>query len=867
MAPNTQEADLIQASFVNSFWSKDKSGMTQLLDYMKSTHDDLDIIYTIYTERSKLEHEFGEKLLSLSSVQEIDSAQFEKGGVPAAYHAISMELNKTATSHIELAQQLNQQVVDEFEQKLDEYKVLLEKWTKTLNELYAERQEKTMDLLKTRTKYLKEHEISKGQSTSTMDKLKGQYKSLVTEVDELSQEWNSIWKDACEVMEAMEEDRIEFLKSNVWEYANLASARLLIEDEWCETIRKQLEKCSAEQEIERCISIYGTGSKVPSTNDYVGEQMKEQKKKMAERSSAPNPPTKPTRRQDSKPKYQQEPPQPRSRSQQKSPLPNAEQDPPKSHSQEPPQPKPRSQEPPQPKPRSQEPPQPKPRSQEPPQPKPRSQEPPQPKPRSQPDTSSINQKEDISQTEPTFQHKNRSSSSSSEDEEYEKITNSSQRNSYTSEPTTHLPKKEEHEEDRMSHIRNKISDNIGSTAARGQIKRKPLNKSLMDQVTNQMAMAKQQREEESRSPSPQASVGTHKKTNSTGSLESLLKTFEVVNPVNQAPAIAAVSEEARSRRQPSEYKPDTGSVPTRRGGVNVTGRVLQEINDTSRHTVSENITHPVAAPKSPRPPAQQINNDADPRNQSYQPTAAHMTNVSQVPGPLYNQKQPSSNMMMQQTTDQNAMYSHTQPQYIGQQQYMGQQNIAQPQLGQNNIGQRSPMMQPQRSPMMQPQRSPMMQPQKSPMMAPLHSPMMQPTQLHQQQHYGTQRGGIPPPISIPVTNYGVTPQPSPGVTYTNNGGVSPGGVLPPPVVPYTHPAPQARPTQFSDGRPIMFWARAKYNYTASDVGEISFLPNTLIGILEADMTQQSWWFGSIWDEYRHTWSVAGSIPSNFMVNA
>lgn len=62
-------------------------------------------------------------------------------------------------------------------------------------------------------------------------------------------------------------------------------------------------------------------------------------------------------------------------------------------------------------------------------------------------------------------------------------------------------------------------------------------------------------------------------------------------------------------------------------------------------------------------------------------------------------------------------------------------------------------------------------------------------------------------------------------------------------------------------------ARAKYNYTASDIGEISFSPNTLIGILEADMTQQSWWFGSIWDEYRHTWSVAGSIPSNFMANA
>lgn len=39
------------------------------------------------------------------------------------------------------------------------------------------------------------------------------------------------YENGAQVMEAMEEDRVEFLKSNVWEYANLASARLLIEDE------------------------------------------------------------------------------------------------------------------------------------------------------------------------------------------------------------------------------------------------------------------------------------------------------------------------------------------------------------------------------------------------------------------------------------------------------------------------------------------------------------------------------------------------------------------------------------------------------------------------------------------------------------
>lgn len=52
MPPNMQQEPLLkQASFVNNFWSKNKSGMVQLLDYIKSTHDDLDIVYSIYTQR------------------------------------------------------------------------------------------------------------------------------------------------------------------------------------------------------------------------------------------------------------------------------------------------------------------------------------------------------------------------------------------------------------------------------------------------------------------------------------------------------------------------------------------------------------------------------------------------------------------------------------------------------------------------------------------------------------------------------------------------------------------------------------------------------------------------------------------------
>lgn len=368
------------------------------------------------------------------------------------------------------------------------------------------------------------------------------------------------------------------------------------------------------------------------------------------------------------------------------------------------------------------------------------------------------------------------------------------------------------DEERMKHIRNAVSDNIGSTASRGQIKRKPLNKSLMDQVSNQMAMARQQREleqeEMSRSTydgsvqSRDNDVSSHKRTNSNGSLESLLQTFEVVSPVDKTqspPPNAVVSEEARSRRQPSEYKPDTGSISSRRGNVSNSYKKFPHQINTAPPSNQEELTHPVAQannspPKSPRPPSQQINAEVaqqaaqesynnDPRQKAQQ--QQHFQNPQH-----YNQP-PNTMMNLQQGQDAN-MYAHHQ-QYSSQPQYMGPPSpMMQPQHSPMMQPQRSPMMQPQRSPMMQ--HSPMMQAPRSPMMAP--SPMMQPAQTY------------PLSINIPTSiNYGATPQPSPSMSYNNAsvGAISPGGVLPPPAVgSYSQPA---RPAQYSDGRPILFWGK------------------------------------------------------------
>ncbi|KAG1250223.1 hypothetical protein G6F68_012916 [Rhizopus microsporus] len=132
------------------------------------------------------------------------------------------------------------------------------------------------------------------------------------------------------------------------------------------------------------------------------------------------------------------------------------------------------------------------------------------------------------------------------------------------------------------------------------------------------------------------------------------------------------------------------------------------------------------------------------------------------------------------------------------------------------------------------QRSPMMQPQRSPIMAPQASPNMQPYQR-----------SIPPPITIP--NYvAPSPQPSPAMMY----GLSP-------IVRW--------PTTFIDGRPIISWARSKYDYKPTDPTEIPLTKNCLVGVLESDLSEESWWIGAVWDEYHQAWSNAGSVPGNFMV--
>ncbi|KAF0542826.1 cell division control protein [Gigaspora margarita] len=67
----------------------------------------------------------------------------------------------------------------------------------------------------------------------------------------------------------LEEDRIEFLKKVLWNYANLISSICVVDDESCERIRVCLESCDVDKDIQTFIKERATGPDIPEPPSYV----------------------------------------------------------------------------------------------------------------------------------------------------------------------------------------------------------------------------------------------------------------------------------------------------------------------------------------------------------------------------------------------------------------------------------------------------------------------------------------------------------------------------------------------------------------------------------------------------------------------
>ncbi|KAI7847226.1 hypothetical protein BDC45DRAFT_576102 [Circinella umbellata] len=256
-------------SLEDHFWACDKQGMDTLVSTIKNSYKSLDDILELYNQRALLEREYGQKLMRLNKLKteddDVDDADRKTTPTPSTNEAVKVvyrEVNKSAQSHIDMANRLEQEVAIPLKEWISSHRHDLNTLVDSLNVIYDDRQEKLKHLLFVRDQF----EVQNGKRSSSISN----YRHIVDAADKSVQEWNMAWKKACQQIEVFEHERMELFTSNIWDYANLCSARLLVQDEWSEKIRSQLESCTIEEELVHCIEEYSTGSTTaPTTSDYV----------------------------------------------------------------------------------------------------------------------------------------------------------------------------------------------------------------------------------------------------------------------------------------------------------------------------------------------------------------------------------------------------------------------------------------------------------------------------------------------------------------------------------------------------------------------------------------------------------------------
>ena len=96
-----------------------------------------------------------------------------------------------------------------------------------------------------------------------------EYEASVKVLEETTGRWNKEWKAACDKFQDLEEERLDFTKSSLWSFANIASTVCVSDDASCEKMRLSLEGCEVERDITNFIRDKGTGQEIPDPPKYI----------------------------------------------------------------------------------------------------------------------------------------------------------------------------------------------------------------------------------------------------------------------------------------------------------------------------------------------------------------------------------------------------------------------------------------------------------------------------------------------------------------------------------------------------------------------------------------------------------------------
>lgn len=274
-------------SFANNFWGKDDAGVDPLLSRMHNAKQTCDELKYFYNARSAIEDEYARKLLSLSR-KPLGSQ--ESGTLRASLDVLRGEVEQMGKSHQAIAGQMK----TELEEPLAAFAGAMKERRKIVQggveKLLKVKVQQTQHVNKTRDRYEQEclkikgylaqgHMVMGQEERKNKAKLEKtqinlatsntEYENAVKALEETTGRWNRDWKAAADKFQDLEEERLDFMKSSLWSFANIASTVCVSDDASCEKVRLSLENCEVEKDIVGFIRERGTGQEIPDPPKYI----------------------------------------------------------------------------------------------------------------------------------------------------------------------------------------------------------------------------------------------------------------------------------------------------------------------------------------------------------------------------------------------------------------------------------------------------------------------------------------------------------------------------------------------------------------------------------------------------------------------
>ncbi|XP_068190683.1 proline-serine-threonine phosphatase-interacting protein 2 isoform X2 [Antennarius striatus] len=263
------------------------AGYDAIVQYLNDGRRTCKEVEEFMKARASVEERYAKDLLSLSRKV---CGHNETNTLKKSLDVFKLQTEHVSLSHLQLARCMREEAkkLEEFREKQKEARRKVEQQMEALHKQKSSQVKRTMEAKKTYEQKVREKEeadqkvIRNTSSTKNTERLHAKaqqatqnaeeadrwYHQSVSILGRTREEWLREHMTTCETFEKQATDRIDFLRNAIWTHLNQLSQQCVTSDELYEEVRKSLEQCDVQEDIEHFITLKNTGDRPPAPVAY-----------------------------------------------------------------------------------------------------------------------------------------------------------------------------------------------------------------------------------------------------------------------------------------------------------------------------------------------------------------------------------------------------------------------------------------------------------------------------------------------------------------------------------------------------------------------------------------------------------------------